>query len=203
MSKYYYHGMGEAFCHCNSLERVLSIFKKGGIKCKRLLNLPNIYESTCNGMDYVSICKKLSKEEYEELCAYEHAFPLYVENCFCLIVTDEIDVIEPIRIPLIDWNNHEVAKMRAKNRESRFTDMCDEWQVEEEVPLSAIIGVGIPLQWIEQQWTDTKRLEKLAELVSIIEALGLDIVDTNNPNFVEEYEEKKAIVVSEKNKVGS
>ena len=46
MSKYYYHGLGEAFYRGDSLNRILKILKTGGIKCKRLLGLPNIYEST-------------------------------------------------------------------------------------------------------------------------------------------------------------
>lgn len=191
MSKYYYHGLGEAFYHCNSLERALSILKTGGIKCKRLLNLPEIYECTCNGMDYVSICKKLSLEEYQESFMYEHAFPEYVQNCFCFILSDEIDAITPERIPMNFWSSQELEEQSLKHPNKRFTDMCDEWQVKEIVPLSAIIGVGIPLQWIDYHWDDASLLETLSELISLAEALGLDIVDTNSANFVEEYEASK------------
>ncbi len=191
MSKYYYHGLGEAFYRGDSLNRILKILKTGGIKCKRLLGLPNIYESTCNGMDYVSVCKKLSDQEYQGFFHYESAFYNYVQNCFCLIISDEIKTVKPIIFPITEWKNKEIARMRQSDKKNRFSDICDEWQVYEVVPLSMIIGVGIPLRWIEATCENESDLEKLQELVTIAEALGLDIVDTNNPNFVEEYEVSK------------
>lgn len=182
MSKYFYHGLGEAFQYKNSLDRAFDIFKNGGIQSQ-------IQSDT--DMNYISIYKKLPSEEYDRAFRYKHAFSSVVENCFCFIISDEIDAIRPIRIPTCSYSGMEMKRLKEIHKNRRFTEMCDEWQVRDRIPLSSIVGIGIPIRWITLHWKDVGQLEKLGELVTIAEKLCLDIVDTNNPKFVEEYETEK------------
>ena len=73
--------------------------------------------------------------------------------------------------------------------------MFDEWQAYQEIPLSMIIGVGIPSNYVDailKKSSSTGRfIMELKEIVAVVTALGLDIVDTNVLGFVEEYEKYK------------
>jgi len=146
MSKYYYHGLGEAFYRGDSLNRILKILKTGGIKCKRLLGLPNIYESTCNGMDYVSVCKKYPPEDYKST-TMDNAFYTFVQDNFCFIISNEIDAIKTTPAGKIKWNLYSDSMLTDKR--NRISDMFDEWQVYQEIPLFMIVGVGIPSNYVD------------------------------------------------------
>lgn len=173
MSKYYYHGMGEAYYCTYSIEKLLGILTTGGIKCKRLLGFPDTYKGSCSGMDYVSVCKKFSDYDYKRDVKYEHAFPMYVQNCFCLIISDQIETIKPLLIPLCSSSERHLARVNAICSNVRYTDMFDEWQVYEQIPLSSVIGIGLPVQWIDYHVSDYKQLEQIGKIIAIAENLVL------------------------------
>jgi len=85
-----------------------------------------------------------------------------------------------------------VEKMK-ENPNARYSDMFDEWQVKDQIVTSSIIGIGLPMRWLDGvDWRlCLNSLQELKEILSIAEALGLDIVDSSRENFVEEYELEK------------
>lgn len=77
--------------------------------------------------------------------------------------------------------------------------MFDERQVKDEMPLSFIIGIGIPTKKLmtssdvlgfDPDYTSTLST-LLTQIMGLATELGLDIVDSSSPNFVEEYENSK------------
>lgn len=181
MSKYFYHGtQGNYF----GMKKALSILTTGGIKCKKLLNLDSFYGY--NGLEYVSICKKEPDSEY--LKNKNNGFYSYVQNSFCFIISDSIDAIKTETPSFVA-----TPEILSKSI-SRFSDMFDEWQVKDKVPLSAIVGIGIPLNELKVLFSlrpELDILEELREILTISEELGLDIIDSSEFHFVEAYETQK------------
>lgn len=180
MSKYYYHGVKGS---CFGVENALKILKTGGIKCKRLLHM-----ECCgyNGLDYVSICKKEQEKKY--ITNTVNGFYGFVQNSFCFIISDSIEAIKT-EMPnsSLDYDEEPVFK--------RYSDMFDEWQVREQIPLSAIVGIGIPVIELETLFelypSSLKELQDLKEILSLSEKMGLDIIDSSEFHFVEVYESQK------------
>lgn len=189
MSKYFYHGLGLSYFYPDNITTVLEILTTGGIKCKRLLGKKKF---GYNGLDYVSVCKKYMEEEYHN--AYgSTGFYKYVQDCFCFIISDDIDAVKTETIPKAYWYFQDIVEKMKKHPEYRYSDMFDEWQVKEMIPLSSIIGIGVPIQWLKEvDWSFHRdSLEVLRNIFSIAESLGLDIVDSTDKNFVENYELEK------------
>lgn len=178
-SKYFYHGVGR---RRSSLDKLLRILTTGGIKCKRLLNYGAYYGY--NDRDYVSVCKKYPISEYSD--SRTNAFYEYVFNSFCLIISDEVDAI---KTSLDDIQKNSLDKEVGL----RVSDMFDEWQVYEQIPLSSIIGIGIPIKNIKKFMSKLQKedFELLRKIIIIATGLGLDIVDSSDRKFVEKYERQK------------
>ncbi len=187
MSKYYYHGVKRGLV----LDKALEIFQKGGIKC-----MPGVRKIGFNGLDHVSVCMKEPVEEYGNHS--NNAFYNYVQNSICFIILDTIETIKPEIIENADkWNRFELVGYMNSKPGFRFSDMFDEWQVYKEIPLSAIIGIGIPLEELDTILTKTSGngAEKIKKLITCALESGLDIVDSSDPNFVEKYESEKEVVL--------
>ncbi len=187
MSKYYYHGVKRGLV----LDKALEIFQKGGIKC-----MPGVRKIGFNGLDHVSVCMKEPVEEYGNHS--NNAFYNYVQNSICFIILDTIETIKPEIIENADkWNRFELVGYMNSKPGFRFSDMFDEWQVYKEIPLSAIIGIGIPLEELDTILTKTSGngAEKIKKLIPCALESGLDIVDSSDPNFVEKYESEKEVVL--------
>lgn len=184
MSKYYYHGIK----HGLVLDKALAIFKSGGIRC-----IVHARKIGFNGTEFVSVCKKEDEEEYGKHS--NNGFYNYVQNQICFIISDEIDAIKPEIIENADkWNRFELIGYMNSKPGTRFSDMFDEWQVRGGISFSSIIGIGIPYQEIDTILTKTSSdngKEILNEIIACAEALGLDIVDSSDPEFVRKYEEQK------------
>ena len=185
MSKYYYHGTDK-----NSFYKILETKE---IKCRRLIeeekiNITRTVEKTmgpgANGYEYISVCNKNSFYDSED------AFNTFIRDQYCFIISDDVDAIKTINLR----NKNEMNKYRDKlsyfacnnsDSEIRFSIMSDEYHIKTRIPLSKIIGFGFPFNRI-----NSKELEYLFELSY---ELRLDIVNTSEPYFIEEYEAKKNI----------
>lgn len=190
MSRFFYHGIRNGI---SAPDKVLDIFKTGGIKSKRLQN--RSYRIGFNGPDYVSVCRKGNFEDYES--GKNNAFYNYILNSFCFIISDEVDAIKGEYTPdVIEWERFELAKFMTMYPERRITDMFDEWQVRDEIKFSHIIGIGIPLRWIStmkhEGWSEITTLAR--QIINLASSLGLDIVNSSMPNFVEQYEKEKLTI---------
>lgn len=188
MSKYYYHGLQGYF---SVISKMLEIFQTGGLKCRRLLGEE---ESGYNGLDYISVCKKYSSQDYKDT-AMDNAFYTFVQDSFCFIISDRIDAIKTKPAGTIKWDDYSDSLL--SNKQERISDMFDEWQVYQEIPLSMIVGIGLPVSFISSiQITlpsDCETIRKLRQVLILASELGLDIVDTDQQGFVEEYEKEKEV----------
>lgn len=186
MSKFYYHGT-------NGLMAMLDIITSGAIKSQRRLGY-NVGWGY-NELDFISVCKKESSIIYE--VEESTAFNKYVQNKFCFIISDEIDAIKTEYVNPAEVGIHnckELSEFINLDVDTRYSDMYDEYQVRDTIPLKYIKGIGVPVEDVKRRVEISSNeylLEKFRLLFNCIKSLGLDIVDTNSPNFVENYESSK------------
>lgn len=190
MSKYYYHGVDD-------LSTMLSIIKSQEIKSKRLLG--DDVEYGFNGLDYISVCNKLPKEEYKKY--YMNTYENYIKHNFCFIISDEI---ETIKTEFLDITLHalkEIHEHVVAHPDIRYSDMIDEYQIKDSIPFKYIIGIGLPMKYIGKLLNLYPSLSySVHEFCLLIQDLNLDIVNTDEEDFIEKYEEKKNSNVYNKEK---
>ena len=181
MSKFYYHGVED-------LLTMLKIIDCGYIKSKKLLGYGK--ENDFNGLDYISLCKKEADFMYEDgkLNSYDN----YIKNSFCFIISDKIDAKRCIYIDISKCNTEQMKRI-SNNQNERYSDMFDEWQVKDRISINDVVGIGLPLNYIYKMKYTSRSLDyQLERLYLIANMLNLDIVNTDEENFIDKYENSKS-----------
>lgn len=190
MSKVFYHGIKPYYDVNESISIMLKIIESGGIKCRRLQGVTS--NRGFNGDDYISICERKRNCEYRKYP--NNAFFQYIHYGFCFILNGDIPVI-PVRYinsDAFDFYN-EIVKYMSSYPDVRFSDMFDEWQVKDEIPLSCIVGIGLStckmLEYVK--FANEKEMFKnnLNKLYIIAKDLNWDIVDTDMLYMENDYTE--------------
>lgn len=193
MSKYYYHGMSPRKNPNDRLNTMIEIIKSGGLKSKHLQD--NLgFVIGFNGNEYISLCNKENSYMYNFIDDRNNSYEEYIVNNFCFIISDRIDAIK----------TQDFSKKRSEisyadfysiaQGDIRYSDMFDEWQVKDEIKLDKIIGIGLPFNLVMSYKNMDKEFKKSIELLySLARTLNIDIVNTENFNFVEYYEKEKNI----------
>ena len=199
MSKYFYHGLkdGMYFEPIKCIEKIIIILNSGGIKSKKLLGVNS--NTGYNGLEYISLCRKENIEEYTKYPV--SSFFTFIFNNFCFIISDEVDAIKTEYIDKTMFSNlYEMLKFLKENENQRYSDMFDEWQVKDFIPLKYIVGIGMPLKTIEQLKVENVEASIVIDkLYALIDTLNLDVVDTYSFNFVEQYETNKEFIKKKNN----
>ena len=179
MSKYFYHGMMPKKEPIDKIITMINIIESGGIKSKRKLKINNLYVGY-NGSDYISLCNKEDNSMYnffyDNMNSYE----------------DEINAIKTLNF---DSKGKYVSYMQfysLAQGDIRYSDMFDEWQVKDEINMDKIIGIGLPFNLVFSYKNSDQKFKKYIELLySLVHEYNLDIVNTEDFNFVEKYEQEK------------
>ena len=191
MSRFYYHGIIPKKEPLERLCTMIEIIRSGGLKSKRKLNISNLYVGY-NGSDYISLCRKENNYMYNRINDNINAYEDYIYSNFCFIISDEIDAIKTNDF---DSQGKYVSYMdflSVANGDIRYSDMFDEWQVKDEIKLDKIIGIGLPFSLVHSyKYCDKEFEQYLHELYAWVRYLNLDIVNTDDFNFVECYEKEK------------
>lgn len=206
MKRVFYHGI---FCHNTNeifdsieictIETMIKIIETGGLKSRRLQGKTSAYGF--NGDDYISICSKENEQEYSKYPI--SAYYTYINKNFCFILDDDID---PIKIRYNEVNNcldfEVISEIMYHFPTQRFSNMFDEWQVKDKIDLSHFIGIGIPFDNFYKDdgiCEDCQR--RLAQLISLADELGLDIVNTSDTREMENYKKKALSLERAKRKI--
>lgn len=198
----FYHGIKDYYDPNESVLKLLEIIESGGLKSRRLQGKTST--SGFNGDDYISVCERKSDVEYRKYS--NNAFFNFIQFRFCFIISPSVSVI-PIRY--IDCEKFtsfkEVTEYMECYPNLRFSDMFDEWQVKDEIPLSYVVGIGLPVHKILGyiKYGEEKEIFKnnLNKLYMIAKDLNWIIVNTDTLYMENDYieclvnqEEKKKIL---------
>ncbi len=190
MSKYYYYGFrGTNLTKICS--QLLEIISSEAIKPKRSLGftVANGY----NGLDYVSICQKKTDGEYQRRIqeGYLSAYSWYIHNHFCFIISENVKAITPELVSVFHFQSiQDFVQHCFHDLDERYSDMFDEYQVKGEIPLSKIVGIGIPTTEIETRQEEEIQ-DSLMQLLNAAQEKEWDVVDTSDFHFVDQYESLK------------
>lgn len=133
----YYHGIINGIVP----DKVIRILESGEISSATRMGASK--KIGFNENDYVSVCKNLGEEVYADYP--KNAFKKYVVNHFCFIIEDSIDAEAVEFIPDAEkMSAFELHKLKLANPCKRFSDIVDEYQVRDYIPLDKVIGIGIP-----------------------------------------------------------
>lgn len=191
MSRFYYHRIIPKKEQLERLCTMIEIIKSGGLKSKRKLNISNLYVGY-NGSDYISLCKKENDYMYNQINDNINAYEDYIYSNFCFIASDEINAIKTKKF---DIKGKYVSYMQfysLAQGDIRYSDMFDEWQVKDKINMDKIIGIGLPFNLVFSYKNSDLEFKKYIELLySLVHKYNLDIVNTEDFNFVEKYEQEK------------
>lgn len=202
MEKVFYHGIKEFYDPYTSILKLLEIIESGGLKSRRLQNKTS--SLGFNGNDYISVCERKNDEEYSKYS--NNAFYNYIVFRFCFIISHSIEALPIQYIDCQKFDSFAEANEYVRSFPTiRFSDMFDEWQVKDEISLSDIVGIGLPVHKILNYIRNGSEKElfkyNLGRLYSIVEALNWIIVNTDTlymeDKFIEYLnieEEKKKIL---------
>lgn len=184
MSMFYYHG--------TDYYSFINILETGEIKCRRLLSKENIninngksaFGPGANGNEYISLCNKNINSIHDEYSSFQ----IFIRGHFCFIICSDIKALPTIykldeKMVKLYGNEYRKYCSDIDSSTVRFSIMCDEYQVKTRIPMDKIIGIGFP-------YLDLKK-EEIDYLIGLGYKMNLDVVNTSDPFFIEEYEKEK------------
>lgn len=180
MGKVFYHGIKDWYDPYTSILKILEIIESGGLKSRRLQNKTS--SLGFNGNDYISVCERKKDEEYGKYS--NNAFYNYIVFRFCFIISHSIEALPIQYIDCQKFASFAEAKEYMRSYPNvRFSDMFDEWQVKDEISLSDIVGIGLPVHKILNYIKHGPKKElfkyNLDRLYSIAKALNWIIINTD------------------------
>ena len=181
MKQLFYHGMKPrrtTLCRVNTM---LEIIETGGLKSNRILG--NQLVQGYNGLDYVSVCAK--EKFYKYINNNYSAFNIYIKSNFCFIISGEVPAIKTVYIDYDRFDNYADYKRYLERFPGKqVSDLFDEWQVKDEIPLNYVLGLGIPLKQIMRYPGDNNEVLRVIErLRYFAELYNWDVVDSSISSF--------------------
>lgn len=191
----YYHGIVNGLVD----KKVLNILNSREIKSASRLGYSK--KIGFNENDYISICSYLGEEVYAKYP--NNAFHKYILNNFCFIIDSSITVEQPVFLENAkSMSVFELFNLKRNNPDKRFSDIIDELQVINYIPFEKVISIGIPYNlepingFIKLSDFCILTSEEFLNLIKTVEEyaqnLGIEVVDSTNPDLGLMFEGKKS-----------
>lgn len=193
----YYHGVVNGLVN----DKVVSILEKQEISSANRMETNK--RIGFNENDYISICRNLGEDTYRQYP--NNAFNKYILNHFCFIIEDSISAIPIEFIPdASEMSAFDLYNLKRSNPDNRFSDIVDEYQAKDYIPMNKIVAVGIPYNLPEKDgfiklsnFCFLTR-EEFDNLISQVERmasdLGLRVVDSTSKDFSEMFNNKSKTI---------
>ena len=127
---FFYHATGDDE---EALKRMVSIIKDGAIYSRRLQNLDG---GMFNGEDYISVAAwDDSVEPNSSDYFMRSSFPGFIMGLPCFILSSDLPAIKC-----------EVRHDSYDATVERCSQYVDEWHVKDQIPISKVVGVALPVE---------------------------------------------------------
>lgn len=188
--KVYYHGIGYLRLTENGELECLKILR-AILSCKHIYSrklqkqflgddyVPRSYNENLNGMDYISICKKIEKYEVET------AYALYVKGAISFVLNGDLEE-------------------KVTFRKIPYEKMVGEYQVKDKIAIDNVVALALPFKRYKSDDFLTCSSDKIREILikdyymlnlvkqelsaNKIEFPIVDSAGTLIPSYEEEYE---------------
>lgn len=187
---YYYHGVVNGLVN----DKVVKIFESGEIaSAARLGGSKRI---GFNENDFISVCVNLGDEVYDKHS--NNAFRKYILNHFCFVIDENVVAEKTEYIPDAEkMSAFLLHNLKMSNPDKRFSDIIDEYQIRDYVPLEKVVAFGIPYN-LEEKDGFIKlsnfcylTREEFDSFVRMVEGMARDInlkvLDSSSDDFGEYF----------------
>ena len=178
MERYFYHGIGNDV-DVMTLDAMLTIMETGVLKTRGAVGY--------SGDEYEHVClyKKNDHHNYSDGASSGSAYDGWINHGFCFIVSPNIEASKTGYFNDLAYEN-----------DARFTDLADEWRSNGEIPLDRVVGIGLPLDKINElrclsgSPVDEFFDEKLEEIVMFADSMDWMIVNSDEAYFADNLDEQ-------------
>lgn len=183
MDNIYLHGVSAFYYQYSQkvfFEQLEYILQTGAVLSRRLQENSYAMNIGFNGLDYISLCDydlKDTKIINPKTGDYHHtSYHSYIEKTVSLMFNkDDIPVIKPKLVSSVDLRkNKDFKRMErlGKKKNKRYSDMPDEVQVKDIIPLKYLSGITIPCNFIlEKQLSINEKRRILSYQLRLIKKL--------------------------------
>lgn len=174
IDSFLYHGIR----YQEHLEILENIFKEGKILAAK--NIPDFpeyrFSDNCNDGEYVSLL------EYN-IPDYQIEWDTFIKPNVTLVVSPKCNAKQTIYVPTYQWDDIKRNYSQTKNR---YSYMEGEYQVKDYIPLSMIIAIGLPYEYLVETKSEEFANKYLEDTVDLMKAYKIyrPIIDTSFFNFI-------------------
>lgn len=191
----YYHGVINGLVD----KKLLSIFERGEISSSKRMGINK--NNGFNEGEFISLCKNLGEEVYNKY-PNNNAFNKYIVDNFCFIIDEDISASEVEFIPEAkDMSALDLFNLKRNNKDKRFSDLVDEYQAYDYIPLSHVVALGIPYDkevvngYVKLSSFCMLTVDEFRELIKKVEdkanKLGIKIINSSDYDVITKFESKQ------------
>ena len=178
VERYFYHGIGNEV-DIATLDSMLTILESGVLKTRGSVGY--------SGDEYEHVClyRKNEQHNYSDGASSSSAYDGWINHGFCFIIT-----------PTIEASKTSYFNDIANENDARFTDLADEWRSDGEISLDRVVGIGLPLDRINElrclagSPVDEFFDEKLEEIIMFADSMDWMVVNSDEAYFADSLDEQ-------------
>ncbi len=172
---YFYHGVADGVDE-ESLDHVIEVLKSGKLKARQELWEEYCHRDSKQDFNHVCLYKKNPEYDYHgEKALSNSARGGWIDHCFLFIISPDID---------------------AEKTSSQYTNLVDEWRSHGSIPFDKVVGIGLPLDNIEEFKIEFPELaqeeyqQKLDLIVDFAKNMGWTIENSDEVDFCDKLDKK-------------
>ena len=152
MNNIYLHAIYALSSRYNSketLQKLKYILESNALLSKKMQEKDDAYGF--NGLDYISICDYDKRNLLHPRLKDYNSYYLYIKASLSIMFPkDKLKVIIPEQVNFIGTENPEKMKKLGLSNKKRYSDLLDEVQVKDKVPLSLMSGITLPVSYMRK-----------------------------------------------------
>lgn len=182
MDSIYLHAIYALSSRYNSnetLQKLKYILESKAILSKNMQNKKDSYGF--NGLDYISLCDYDKRQLLHPIVKDYNAYYLYIiASLSIMFPKDKLQVIIPEQVNFIGIDNQEKMEELGFSNKKRYSDLLDEVQVKDEIPLSLMSGITLPISYMikplfSEKLTIDMVINKIEKTRKLLNKYGYDV----------------------------